>query len=30
MIFRFDDPDKAITALQAAGRDVLSSENLFR
>jgi hypothetical protein len=30
MVFRFDDPDKAITALQAAGRDVLSSENLFR
>jgi hypothetical protein len=30
MVFRFDDPDKAIAALQAAGRDVLTSENLFR
>ncbi len=29
LIFRFDDPDKAIAALQNAGRNVLDSITLF-
>ena len=29
LIFRFDDPDKAITALQATGHNVLDSVSLF-
>ncbi len=29
LIFRFDDPDKAIEALTAAGRDVLDAPTLF-
>ncbi len=30
LIFRFDNPDAAITALKAAGRDVLPSVDLFK
>ena len=30
MVFRFDDPDKAIAALQAAGREVLGANALFK
>lgn len=30
LIFRFDNPDAAITALKAAGRDVLSTVELFK
>jgi len=30
LIFRFDKPDAAIAALQAAGRDVLPSVELFK
>lgn len=29
LVFRFDKPDRAIEALQAAGRDVLDSVSLF-
>ena len=29
LIFRFDDPDRAITALNAAGRNVLDAVSLF-
>lgn len=29
LIFRFDNPDKAIEALQTAGRDVLDAPTLF-
>ena len=29
LVFRFDDPDRAIEALQAAGRDVLDPITLF-
>ncbi len=30
LVFRFDDPDRAIAALQAAGRDVLDPIELFQ
>ena len=30
VVFRFDDPDKAIAALKAAGQEVLGSNELFR
>jgi len=30
MVFRFDDPDKAIAALQSAGREVLAGSELFK
>ncbi|MDX9867735.1 MAG: ACT domain-containing protein [Kiritimatiellia bacterium] len=29
LVFRFDDPDRAVRALQAAGRDVLDAVTLF-
>ena len=30
LVFRFDDPDKAIAALQAAGQEVLAGNALFK
>jgi hypothetical protein len=30
LVFRFDNPDKAVSALKTAGHDVLSSVELFR
>ncbi len=30
LVFRFDDPDRAIAALQAAGRDMLDPVELFQ
>ncbi|MDD5704622.1 MAG: amino acid-binding protein [Kiritimatiellae bacterium] len=30
LVFRFDQPDKAVAALKQAGRDVLSSVDLFK
>lgn len=29
LVFRFDNPDRAIEALKAAGRDVLDAVTLF-
>ena len=29
LVFRFDNPDRAIAALKAAGRDVLDAVTLF-
>jgi hypothetical protein len=29
LVFRFDDPDRAISALTAAGRNVLDAVSLF-